>query len=51
MPGTLDGLLAKGFRFVKVSELMEMGNRPRGAPNLPVAQSAPPPVTFSPGSF
>lgn len=51
MPGTLDGLLAKGFRFVKVSELMEMGNRPRGAPNLPVAQSTPPPVTFSPGSF
>ena len=51
MPGTLDGLLAKGFRFVKVSELMEMGNRPRGAPNLPVAQSSPPPVTFSPGSF
>lgn len=51
MPGTLDGLLAKGFRFVKVSELMEMGNRPRGAPNLPVAQAAPPPVTFSPGSF
>jgi len=51
MPGTLDGLLAKGFRFVKVSELMEMGNRPRGAPNLPVAQSAPPAVTFSPGSF
>ena len=51
MPGTLDGLLAKGFRFVKVSELMEMGNRPRGAPNLPVAQSAPPAITFSPGSF
>ena len=48
MPGTLDGLLAKGFRFVTCSQLINMGNRgPAGS----VALTAPPPVTFSPGSF
>ena len=47
MPGTLDGLLAKGFRFVTVSQLIAMNQgRAPGAP--PTASTGP---TYSPGSF
>lgn len=48
MPGTLDGLLAKGFRFVTVSQLIAMsqGRAPGAAP---VASLDGP--TFTPGSF
>lgn len=51
MPGTLDGLLAKGFRFVTVSDLIAMGNRSKPGASGPIVQAPPPPVTFSPGSF
>lgn len=47
MPATLDGLLAKGFRFVTVSQLISLsqGGRPGAGP---VAVAGP---TFTPGSF
>jgi peptidoglycan/xylan/chitin deacetylase (PgdA/CDA1 family) len=51
MPGTLDGLLAKGFRFVTVSDLIAMGNRSKPGTSSPIVQAPPPPITFSPGSF
>ncbi len=41
MPATLDGLLAKGFQFVTVSELIAM-DRPEG-PGVPATPSAPAP--------
>ncbi len=46
MPGTLDGLLAKGFRFVTVGQLMSMNNRAAGP--APVAVSS---GNYGPGSF
>jgi len=48
MPGTLDGLLAKGFRFVTVSQLINLsqGRAPGAAP---VASVQGP--TYTPGSF
>ena len=50
MPGTLDDLLAKGFRFVTVSQLIAMsGGRAPGA--APVAATAVQGPTFTPGSF
>ncbi len=48
MPGTLDGLLAKGFRFVTVSQLINL-SQGRGAGAAPVAAVQGP--SFSPGSF
>ena len=47
MPGTLDGLLAKGFRFVTVSQLINL-NQGR-APGAAVASVQGP--TYTPGSF
>ena len=48
MPGTLDGLLAKGFRFVTVSQLINLssGRGPGAAPVAAVQGQS-----FSPGSF
>jgi peptidoglycan/xylan/chitin deacetylase (PgdA/CDA1 family) len=48
MPGTLDGLLSRGFRFVTVSQLINLsqGRRPGAAPMA--AMHGP---TFTPGSF
>ena len=48
MPGTLDGLLAKGFRFVTVSQLINLsqGRAPEAAP---VAAAQGP--NFTPGRF
>ncbi len=48
MPGTLDGLLAKGFRFVTVSQLINL-SQGRGQGAAPVASVQGP--SFSPGSF
>ena len=48
MPGTLDGLLAKGFRFVTVSQLINL-SQGRGTGAAPVASVQGP--SFSPGSF
>ena len=48
MPGTLDGLLAKGFRFVTVSQLMAMHNRMGDGGPAPVAVRS---MNFAPGSF
>jgi peptidoglycan-N-acetylglucosamine deacetylase len=48
MPGTLDGLLAKGFRFVTVSQLIGMGE---GGMTAQTAQAAPAGPVFTPGSF
>ncbi len=48
MPGTLDGLLAKGFRFVTVSQLINL-SQGRGPGAAPVAAVQGP--AFSPGSF
>lgn len=48
MPGTLDGLLAKGFRFVTVSQLINLSSG-RGQGAAPVAAVQGP--SFSPGSF
>ena len=48
MPGTLDGLLAKGFRFVTVSQLINLSSG-RGPGAAPVAAMQGP--SFSPGSF
>lgn len=48
MPGTLDGLLAKGFRFVTVSQLIGL-SQGRGPGAGPVASVQGP--TFTPGSF
>jgi len=49
MPGTLDGLLAKGFRFVTVSQLISL-SQGHGAGAAPVA-AAVQTQSFSPGSF
>jgi peptidoglycan/xylan/chitin deacetylase (PgdA/CDA1 family) len=48
MPGTLDGLLARGFRFVTVSQLISLhqGRGPGAAPVAAVETSS-----FTPGSF
>jgi hypothetical protein len=43
MPGTLDGLAAKGFKFVTVSELLAMDR-----PVLPKAKATPAPSTPAP---
>lgn len=53
MPNTLDGLLSRGFRFVTVSQLLNMENRPlTSAAEAPVMQSAllqqPAPATSQP---
>jgi len=48
MPGTLDGLLAKGFRFVTVGQLIGLSEG-RGSGAAPVAAVQGP--TFAPGSF
>jgi peptidoglycan/xylan/chitin deacetylase (PgdA/CDA1 family) len=49
MPATLDGLLAKGFRFVTVSQLLAMSAGPKpGKAGMAVTLKSP---TFSPGSF
>lgn len=56
MPATLDGLLARGYRFVTVSQLIAMGaagGRPVG-PSFAAATHAPasgPANFFTPGSF
>jgi len=48
MPGTLDGLLAKGFRFVTVSQLINLSQgRGQGAASVAAVQGP----TFTPGSF
>lgn len=48
MPGTLDGLLSKGFRFVTVSQLigLSQGGAPGAAPVASVQGQS-----FTPGSF
>lgn len=48
MPGTLDGLLARGFRFVTVGQLINLhqGRAPGAAPVAAVQGP-----TFTPGSF
>ncbi len=48
MPGTLDGLLARGFRFVTVSQLISI-SQGRGPGAAPVAAVSGP--SFTPGSF
>ena len=48
MPGTLDGLLSKGFRFVTVSQLINLSEG-RGTGAAPVAAVQGP--SFTPGSF
>jgi peptidoglycan/xylan/chitin deacetylase (PgdA/CDA1 family) len=48
MPGTLDGLLAKGFRFVTVGQLIGL-SQGGGQSAAPVAAVTGP--TFTPGSF
>jgi len=48
MPGTLDGLLARGFRFVTVSQLISL-SQGRGPGAAPVAAVEGP--SFAPGSF
>jgi peptidoglycan-N-acetylglucosamine deacetylase len=42
MPATLDALLAKGYRFVTVSELLEMARKPAVASATPTAVTPPP---------
>ncbi|HWB03435.1 MAG TPA: polysaccharide deacetylase family protein [Verrucomicrobiales bacterium] len=49
MPSTLDDLLAKGFRFVTVSQLIGMSQN-RGPATTPTVASVQGP-TFTPGSF
>ena len=44
MPATLDGLLARGYRFVTTSQLISLGQRQTGAQPSPVA------TLLSPGS-
>lgn len=53
MPGTLDDLLAKGFRFVTMSQLLAMGPKTKveAAPVAAPAVASVPGVLFSPGSF
>ncbi|HWB07555.1 MAG TPA: polysaccharide deacetylase family protein [Verrucomicrobiales bacterium] len=48
MPGTLDGLMAKGFRFVTMSQLMAMSSGRKQDGEREMASSSP---RFSPGSF
>jgi peptidoglycan-N-acetylglucosamine deacetylase len=48
MPGTLDGLLAKGYRFVTVSQLIGMSEGGFVAQAQPAGATGP---TFTPGSF
>ncbi len=48
MPGTLDGLLTKGFRFVTVSQLITIGGGGMLAKASAPAVNGP---TFTPGSF
>ncbi len=48
MPATLDGLLARGFRFVTVSQLIGLNSGGAPGSRPPLASVAP---TFSPGSF
>ncbi len=49
MPATLDGLLARGYRFVTCSQLIALGNRRLPGPAL--AAAAPAPLyLFTPGS-
>lgn len=52
MPATLDGLLAKGFRFVTMSQLIALGQGhiPAGG-GLASAAHVPPPPLYTPGSF
>jgi peptidoglycan/xylan/chitin deacetylase (PgdA/CDA1 family) len=48
MPSTLDDLLAKGFRFVTVSQLIGMSKGPGPAPAAVATVTGP---SFTPGSF
>ena len=45
MPGTLDGLAAKGFKFVTVSELIAMDR-----PAVPKTKATPAPSTPAPST-
>lgn len=47
MPATLDGLLAKGYRFVTVSQLIGLGQARQASIEQPREWS----ISFSPGSF
>lgn len=52
MPATLDGLLARGFRFVTCSQLIAMGGGRALGPSLAAAQNPAAPLNlFTPGSF
>jgi peptidoglycan-N-acetylglucosamine deacetylase len=53
MPATLDGLLARGFRFVTCSQLIAMGRGRTPGPNFAAASlmAAPPANLFTPGSL
>lgn len=52
MPATLDGLLARGYRFVTCSQLIAMGKGRVPGPSFAAAQATMAPVNlFTPGSF
>ena len=52
MPATLDGLLARGYRFVTCSQLIAMGSGRTPGPAFAAAQATMTPVNlFTPGSF
>ncbi len=52
MPATLDGLLAKGFRFVTCSQLIAMGKGRVPGPGFAAAAATMAPVNlFTPGSY
>ncbi len=52
MPATLDGLLARGFRFVTCSQLIAMGKGRVPGPNFAAAQTPMAPMNlFTPGSL
>ncbi len=52
MPATLDGLLARGYRFVTCSQLTAMGAGRTPGPHFAASQATMAPVNlFTPGSF
>jgi len=52
MPATLDGLLARGYRFVTCSQLIAMGSGRAPGPSFAAAQATMAPVNlFTPGSY
>lgn len=52
MPATLDGLLARGYRFVTCSQLIAMGSGRVPGPSFAAANATMAPINlFTPGSF